>query len=369
MKIGLIPPIKPDETLSSILIQLAHNHVSTVGELTALVWPGHSFWNRDLDTTASDELIREISTSTSLPEQQVREATVASLVKAMGFEVRRNGVQPGILPVGMYHRIRRGFGQQYCPNCLGKAPRYLRKTWRVSTIVACVEHQILLRDCCPHCGAPFVPHREMSLLTGQCHQCGRSLCDTAGESCIGDRLASLQREIHERLVRPADRADASLEASSLEQEAHGFHYSTLPTPDFMDGLIRLCRIATSASEGGKRSRRWRRDWERERVQARTAIVATIAGWLAEWPDRFLVWARHHEFSQHYLSTNFGPLPDWISGALTPLPYSFGPTLVRRRRRSVSFRTLRRNTESIKAYREARAKILLRRAFRCLERST
>src|SRR5207237_2020459 len=59
--------------------------------------------------------------------------------------------------------------------CLAQEPAYLRRRWRLAACVACPIHGVRLRDACPSCGAPFVPHRHHALLNRTCHDCGKPL--------------------------------------------------------------------------------------------------------------------------------------------------------------------------------------------------
>lgn len=61
----------------------------------------------------------------------------------------------------MYHRRFLGFGVQFCPECLaGDRFPFFRRRWRVAYCTFCPEHQIMLCDRCPHCGAPVAFHRR-----------------------------------------------------------------------------------------------------------------------------------------------------------------------------------------------------------------
>ncbi len=55
-----VPVPRPGETFSSILLRLARNHAASAHELCAMLWPGFQFWTRDIDRTASDELLEAV---------------------------------------------------------------------------------------------------------------------------------------------------------------------------------------------------------------------------------------------------------------------------------------------------------------------
>ena len=91
---------------------------------------------------------------------------------------------PLLLPIGIYHRTRRLFGQQCCVKCLAEddAP-YFRRKWRLAFVTICTRHQIELTDRCPTCAAPIVfirseigeRGRYNALQMTKCHNCERSI--------------------------------------------------------------------------------------------------------------------------------------------------------------------------------------------------
>ena len=122
-RLGHVPVPRQGETFSSILLRLSSNHAATAHELCAMLWPKFQFWTRDIDRTAADTLLEAVSRDTGLARATLEAATLRDVVEALGFPERLQGSQRGILPVGIYHRIRRRFGQQYCPACLAGQPR------------------------------------------------------------------------------------------------------------------------------------------------------------------------------------------------------------------------------------------------------
>lgn len=88
------------------------------------------------------------------------------------FEQDVTGSNPSwLLTLGVWHRKRRGFGQQFCPRCLEDDPEpYYRTYWRLAWITACNTHNCRLADRCDRCHAPCMPHRSRA---PTCHECGR----------------------------------------------------------------------------------------------------------------------------------------------------------------------------------------------------
>lgn len=354
-----VPVPCPDETLSSLLLRLARNHGASAHEFCATVWPGMQFWTRDIDRTAPEFLLAAVARETGIEVATLLDGTLRGVVRALGFGEQVHGLQRGILPVGVFHRVRRRFGQQYCPLCLAEEPAHLRRLWRVGFLVACPRHGVLLRDACPHCGAPFIPHRAHAMARRACHRCGGSL--VAGKTGSAPPRAVLLQQLSIRAL--SERLGDA--AAELGHGASLISCWMLPIGvsgvAFLDGVERFCRLAAGASGGVVVSRSGRRrTWCLLRVAERAAVMDRVGGWLSGWPGSFLEWANAARLSRHWLDAALGPWPAWTSGALERLPFAFGP-LHSRKGRSRRLYELRRRYKSAALWREARAMLLLRRA--------
>lgn len=359
-RVAHVPVFQEDETLSSWLLRLARNHSATGHELCSLLWPRHQFWTRDIDRTASDVLLEEIAQTTGVPKETLARATLRDLISATGFPDNPKGYQRGVLPVGIYHRIRRRFGQQYCPNCLSLKPAYLRKLWRFEFVVACPVHGTLLRDACQACGAPFIPHRNHALTKIRCHQCGIAL--TTGDQEVPSEMAiQLQQVALSALVGFSENQMST--AHTWHRDESGWSFvETIDPKALLDGLHRLCRLAARQSRDLRhKSRGSQVIWGLLRSPDRAAVMSEVGVWLSNWPVGFIAWAYKADLTQHYLEMQFGPWPDWVKGAIACLPYSHGPTNVSRPRKPLCLSALRKAYASRSAYREARAALLLKKA--------
>jgi hypothetical protein len=175
----------PDELLSCWLIRLAHGHGLKVQTFSNLLF-GHrrQVWNRDVDRLGPSWLIEELSNRTGTP-LTVAEATCLRTLEGQLFQhFKLSGALPWVLAMGMYHRKRSAYGQQFCPLCLGadEVP-YFRRAWRLAFMTVCPNHQVMLHDRCPQCGSPLSFHRaEMgrgglddALEMTMCHECSMDL--------------------------------------------------------------------------------------------------------------------------------------------------------------------------------------------------
>lgn len=359
-RLGHVPVPRQGETFSSILLRLSSNHAATAHELCAMLWPKFQFWTRDIDRTAADTLLEAVSRDTGLARAALEAATLRDVVGALGFSERLQGSQRGILPVGVYHRVRRRFGQQYCAACLAGQPPYLRRLWRLEILIACPEHGVLLRDACPSCDAPFIPHRDHSLVRRRCHRCGASLTKDQAETAA-PHAAMLQQAALRALSHSLDDAAVVL--------AHG----AVPTPrwpviegvgngELLDGIHRLCQLAAHMPDDRLATlpEARRETWTLLRTWERAAVMERVGGWLADWPTAWVAWAKARGLSRHYLEVSHGPWPAWVRESFGGLPCSFGLVGIRRPR-ARGLGVPRGRFASTALWREARARALLRRA--------
>ena len=141
-------------------------------------------WNRDVDKLADPELLKILSRGSGAPPPVTFNTTLAAYKGWIVDQVNPYGNSKWVLPLGVYHRIRRGRGTQYCPQCLKTPPGpYYRRCWRLAFVVACPVHGVELLDECPNCHAPVCYHRRgmgdrNGLPDGSielCFQCGTDL--------------------------------------------------------------------------------------------------------------------------------------------------------------------------------------------------
>lgn len=159
-------PIRPkpehDELLTSWLVRLAsHNGLKLQTFCSQMFGRDRSIWNRDTDKLADPELLHFLAEGTGASPERTRQTTLAAYEGWIYQTHNPNGNTPWILPLGIYHRLRKGRGVQYCPKCLESSKEaYFRRSWRVGFVVACPEHGVELLSSCLHCNAPVCFHRR-----------------------------------------------------------------------------------------------------------------------------------------------------------------------------------------------------------------
>lgn len=175
----------PDELLSCWLIRLAHGHGLKVQTFTNLLFGNRrQVWNRDVDRLGPSWLIEELSRRTGTPLETAEAGCLRTLEGRLFLQFKLSGALPWVLTMGMYHRKRAAFGQQFCPLCLSsdEVP-YYRRSWRLAFMTICPLHEVMLLDRCQGCGSPLSFHRaEMgrgglddALELTMCHACSFDL--------------------------------------------------------------------------------------------------------------------------------------------------------------------------------------------------
>lgn len=164
-----------DELLTSFLLRASHALGLTPHRLGTIHFPGASLWNRDLDRSAHDCLLDTIAHTAGMSWNRVVAMTLRSIERCLRPNDRLPGrcSVPWLLPLGIYHRLRRCHGLRYCPQCLATSV-FFQRSWRLSFVTMCEVHGCSLADQCPACGSVIMPHRQAISLV-HCWRCGSRL--------------------------------------------------------------------------------------------------------------------------------------------------------------------------------------------------
>ncbi len=178
----------PDELLSSWLVRLAHGHGLKVQTFCNLIFGNRlQVWNRDIDRLAPPWLVDALALHTGTPIATAYSTTLKVYDGILFHNPRPSGHLNWILSLKIYHRVREGFGQQFCPRCLaGDATPYFRKAWRLCLSTTCPWHRCMLHDRCHACGAAASFFRmdfgmvagesdDEAITVSRCHECTANL--------------------------------------------------------------------------------------------------------------------------------------------------------------------------------------------------
>lgn len=291
----------PDELLSSWMIRLARGNGFKVHNFCAQFFGRErQIWNRDIDHHAPPWLINALAARSGMPSERIAQTTLRSF-EASAFErFNEVGATRWILPLGVFHRTRRGYGQQFCPLCLDEDEEpYLRRIWRLGLSTVCSRHGVLLQDRCFACGHQLMPHRsDMALRSGfpeitnmlRCYTCRGRISGPA--EVMPSHDTQMQSHI-ETVLRDGFAVLASGQAV----------YSHL----YFDGLRMIMRAQPA-------SPRSRAIFELAPIRYRLELLRTAQHLIARWPDVFL---EHCSRLPHaYTTVSRGEVaPYWLGSVL------------------------------------------------------
>jgi hypothetical protein len=192
---GITAPLWPirykplaDELLSSWLVRLAHGHGLKVQTFCNLIFGSKlQVWNRDIDRLAPPWLVDTLALHTGTPLATAYGTTLKAYDGILFRNPRPSGHLNWVLSLKIYHRVRDGFGQQFCPACLAEdTTPYFRKAWRLSLTTTCPRHRCMLHDRCHACGAAVSFFRmdfgmetgtpaDEAITVSRCHVCRAKL--------------------------------------------------------------------------------------------------------------------------------------------------------------------------------------------------
>ena len=313
-------PFRPtpanDEILSSYLARIAYAHGLPPYRFFSFFFPGVPIWNRDIDRSASDQLIDGVATRCGVSFEQVCSMTLRAYEASFRYiNPLRKQANPGISrcinAAGIFHRNRKRHGMQYCPECLVENMAF-KRAWRLSFVTACSIHNCSLQDCCPRCGHPVIFHRSDSFHPN-CHSCGGFLTTYSAATHPVKRLderirlqAFLLGIIESGKVRILDRCVSS--------------------PDFFLGLMALFQIVRSKMRSKNRSCSVSElyancptaQMELLRIDDRARQSLILINLLENWPAQFFEFADAQKLTQATIQSR-NKLPDWLNSVLSALP--------------------------------------------------
>jgi hypothetical protein len=279
-------------------------------------------WNRDIDRHPSNELILLLHTQTGQPIQRLRQLTLSSFDGILFDSLSVVGNNAWVLPVGVFHRVRRRFGMQYCPLCLKSdlIPFY-RKTWRLALHVICPKHQCVMEAHCPSCTAPIAYHRhgvgrerqifEEALL--HCSHCNFDLRHTVPSNFIWrdeDSWAQLLKIIN---ICDGDQWDCgALTPASSVPFFRGLHIllsllNGRHSQRIVPGLAAGMGVETPVLRKARHS-----EFEFLRVQDRLQLLLMVAWLLVDWPQRFVEVCQAGRMTRSRVADDVDSLPFWLA---------------------------------------------------------
>lgn len=299
------PQIQSGEILSSWMLRIAQaNGFKAHTFYAQQLGRSREIWTRDIDHLAPDWLVGLLADRTGVSIEAIVATTLKAFEGIVFERITAAGATRWLLPLGVYHRKRRAFGQQFCPECLAMDARpYLRRCWRLSIKVVCTEHGVLLLDRCTVCDKPLAPHRA-DILVGRglsarasMRHCGYCRVDLGARGIgVSTEDVLLQRQL-DRLL---DRGYFELAGAPI--------YSHL----FLNGL-RLLMLGLRRFPGA--APRSHQVFEHCPPAERLFQLREALSLLDRWPEEFLQRCRRVRQAYSLFAGDAEPAPWWLSTVL------------------------------------------------------
>jgi hypothetical protein len=237
------PKPLPEELLTSWFVRVAEANGIKLQTLSWMLFGyGKSPWQRDIDRLAPTWFLDAVCERSGLSREEAHFATLDIYRGRLYPKSRTSGELRWILPIGSAGASRRGFGMQFCPECLARdLVPYYRKQWRLALSTYCPDHGCFLYDACPACGAPVAFFR---------HDFGREISESKEIACCW------KCEFDFRMAKRVTAVFPTVEAYEIFQSM--LRSLKLPTTDagnfsieFFAVLHQLCRIMGMEQNRGK----------------------------------------------------------------------------------------------------------------------
>ncbi|MGH8075713.1 MAG: TniQ family protein [Lysobacter sp.] len=308
------PKPLPDELLSSWIVRIAHaNGLKLQTFCDQVFGKERQLWNRDIDRSSPAWLLTSLARHTGTPIDAVRRTTL-DVYRGRLYRRRHSAGQlRWILLVGVYHRTRRRFGVQFCPQCLADdGEPYFRTQWRVAVLTFCPLHQLCLHDRCPACAAPVAYHRR---------ELGRPNVTDPGPLCLCHACGFDLRSAERTAFSPYDDAIGS-QLGRIALHVAGQQSGLVA--GHLDVLHQLCKVMVSLRKSANLATyaaqaiaapmshvpRGRQAFELRPCDERRHIIQLAAWVLAKAPARIAAAWQAKAVRYSDLTRDFPEAPSW-----------------------------------------------------------
>jgi hypothetical protein len=302
-------PVHPqpldDEVLSSWMIRLARENGFKVHSFYAQQFGrAREIWTRDIDHHAPPWLLGPLASHAGLNSDRLFNMTLRAFESIVFERFNEFGITRFVMPLSVFHRVRRGYGQQFCPICLEEDEiPYLRRRWRLSLFVLCTHHLVLLHDRCASCQRPFAPHRaDMSSRRSFPAKHSMRLC-----AFCGARMATN--------IVAADAADIAMQQRIGQVIADGYAAVNDRTVVYSHLFFAGLRMLISGRSRVEHLHERGVLFERAPVATRLLQLRTATELLAEWPDQFLAYCSRIPSPYSMFVRDVDEMPYWIGAVL------------------------------------------------------
>lgn len=292
-----------------------------------------AIWNRDIDKLADPELLTILSKGTGTNPERAFETTLAAYQNTLYLDHNPYGNTQWIMPLGVYHRLRRGNGMQYCPQCLAAKPKegqpipptgpdgpYFRRKWRLGFVVACVEHELELLDCCPVCDSPVCFHRREMGQRSSLPDGNIGLCSNCNHDLARSRTARISEDELEFHRFLQDGLTNGWMLAPDERPVYAHLYFTV-----LHQIMKLLVSKRSRGLGSIVSNesgiegvpipRVNGEIEKLPVPERRRLLLQARWLLADWPNRFVRLCKDNDIWSAWILRDMKEAPYWFASVV------------------------------------------------------
>ncbi|WP_417447811.1 TniQ family protein [Idiomarina abyssalis] len=301
------PRPREDELFSSWLARLAIANgakASLIATQTDLALGSN--YLRSIDYIANESLLDCIAHRVGLSSAALWKTTLSDyLVHLSVIDTKRN---QNLLLLGLIGFKKERFFLQYCPLCLRDSPHF-RRLWRISSIVTCPVHGVVLHDRCSSCGAPinvFGNDEKDKRLPYQGEIC---IC----WNCGFDLKESPAVETSENMVKFSARIADATESGHLLLSSSEWCYLGA----FLLGIRQLTHALLKAQSTRYPGVMY--DIDMLPLDIRFRLIEEVVDALSNLPDSFLRICQRWGITPYRLKTlerTSGPLPYWLSSKVS-----------------------------------------------------
>lgn len=299
------PQPLPDELLSSWMIRIAKSNGFKVHNFYAHFFGRErEIWTRDIDHCAPEWLIHGLAKFTGISNQRISAMGLRAFESLVFERFNEVGGTKFLLPLSVFHRTRRAYGQQYCPMCLSedRVP-YFRRNWRLALFVICSKHGVLLEDRCSKCNMPVVPHRaDMASRSGFPGYTSMSICVFCGTSLIRPSSTVAPHDLEMQRYFEQILSDGYVKINDATHV-----YSHL----YFEGL-RILMVGQSKFNVVDTNRTY---FERASIEHRLIQLRAATNILIDWPDRFLNFCASVKAPYSVFRRDNVQIPYWLASVL------------------------------------------------------
>lgn len=319
---GKFLPIHPqpfeDELLTSWLVRVARNSgmkLETFAKQALQIKT--QLWNRDLDRRPLDSAVIELSEKTGKSKNEINKLSLRVYEGKLYGYYHPSGILKWILPIKVHHRLRKGFGQQFCSECLkeDKTP-YFRKRWRVSLNTFCHKHNTMLKDRCPNCKHPIMFYRQeigKPDVSSSNEMCFCSVCEYDLRGSQNDPIEIYDDESFEWLIN----INKALENNDADD-------NIFLKVDQFAVLRHFCKLATSNITGSSIQKHFQKKFSKHKItyspnmnffelhsiNSRHEIIQIAIWILFDFEKRVEILWRNKIIRYNLFRKNFIECPDW-----------------------------------------------------------